>query len=468
MVLLRSLSLDEQAGSSLLPPPGPGAETDAQSPQGSGHEGKAEEDSLPRPPPEEPCGSFLPDQCIKLVQGQLIANEAPGVALLHLLSMASVCKQWRQLASELASGTAIAFDGFDNKFSCQLSVQKFRRLQPAQKEQVFHGAAKLLTGYTDVLLSGDGISDRVLQEVALKAGTKIVLAKVQSSSSLTDAGLCSFVTHSRALETLEIDDLSKQVNGKFLTMLFENCDKLQHLHLSNIPQLNWTMCKEAALRWSEKSLTKLHVRGVNLDVEFGVIISRLPHLRELEIDGPARNIKAASIHCPLLHRVSYQMQSRALLDEALAALGSLKELRQLELIVKHFTLCTEQLRTIGMLPLTELRLDSFIYKQQPTLSRSSYSHVDNEGVKALVDSICNRWCAIMSEMRPLKLSLCGATALTHDAVSALLRLPILTELDIGGCCRIIAMDKMRLVAKVRAGLMLCPNMRSARFPGLVM
>lgn len=53
-------------------------------------------------------------------------------------------------------------------------------------------------------------------------------------------------------------------------------------------------------------------------------------------------------------------------------------------------------------------------------------------------------------MSPLKLSLCGATALTHDAVSALLRLPILTELDIGGCCRITAMDKMRLVAKVRA------------------
>jgi hypothetical protein len=50
----------------------------------------------------------------------------------------------------------------------------------------------------------------------------------------------------------------------------------------------------------------------------------------------------------------------------------------------------------GMLPLVELRLDSYIYKQQPTLSRSSYSHVDNEGVKALVDSICNRWCAMAS------------------------------------------------------------------------
>lgn len=47
-----------------------------------------------------------------------------------------------------------------------------------------------------------------------------------------------------------------------------------------------------------------------------------------------------------------------------------------------------------MLPLIELSLDSLIFKQQPTLSRSSYSHVDNEGVKALVDSICNRWCAM--------------------------------------------------------------------------
>ena len=54
------------------------------------------------------------------------------------------------------------------------------------------------------------------------------------------------------------------------------------------------------------------------------------------------------------------------------------------------------------------------------------------------------WLCGVSDMKPLKLSLCGATTLTHDAVSALLRLPILTDLDIGGCCRITAMDKMRL------------------------
>ena len=88
------------------------------------------------------------------------------------------------------------------------------------------------------------------------------------------------------------------------------------------------------------------------------------------------------------------MASRTHLDEALAALVNLPNLKTLELIVKNFTLSSDQLRVVGMLPLVELRLDSYIYKQQPTLSRSSYSHVDNDGVKALVDSICTRWCGM--------------------------------------------------------------------------
>lgn len=83
--------------------------------------------------------------------------------------------------------------------------------------------------------------------------------------------------------------------GKFLTTLFETCDKLTTLHLSNIPFLNWGPCKAAALTWADKGITKLHVRGVNLDNDFGVVISRMPHLKDLEVDGSARNIKAAAI-----------------------------------------------------------------------------------------------------------------------------------------------------------------------------
>ncbi len=65
---------------------------------------------------------------------------------LHAVTMSSVCRQWRLLASELAPGTAIAFDGMDNLFAPSPIVQKFRRLGQKQKEQVFRGAAKLLSG----------------------------------------------------------------------------------------------------------------------------------------------------------------------------------------------------------------------------------------------------------------------------------------------------------------------------------
>lgn len=53
--------------------------------------------------------------------------------------------------------------------------------------------------------------------------------------------------------------------------------------------------------------------------------------------------------------------------------------------------------------------------------------------------------------KPLKLSICGASQLTHDAVSALLRLPVLIKLNCAGCNRIAAMDRMRLIAKIKAG-----------------
>lgn len=77
-------------------------------------------------------------------------------------------------------------------------------------------------------------------------------------------------------------------------MVFENCERLTSLHLANIPSLNWTHCKMSAEKWSDKALTKLHVRGVNLDPDFGAILARLPNLRELELDGPARNVNNAS------------------------------------------------------------------------------------------------------------------------------------------------------------------------------
>jgi hypothetical protein len=69
----------------------------------------------------------------------------------------------------------------------------------------------------------------------------------------------------------------------------------------------------------------------------------------------------------------------------------------------------------------------------------------------LLAQVCSRAKRTGSAAAPLKLSICGASQLTHDAVSALLRLPVLVKLNIAGCNRIAAMDKMRLIAKIKAG-----------------
>lgn len=42
----------------------------------------------------------------------------------------------------------------------------------------------------------------------------------------------------------------------------------------------------------------------------------------------------------------------------------------------------------------------------------------------------------MRDLSPLKLSICGASSISHDAVSALLRLPVLIKLNINGCNKV--------------------------------
>jgi hypothetical protein len=71
----------------------------------------------------------------------------------------------------------------------------------------------LPSGYTDITMTGDGISDRVLQEVALKAGPKVTRVRVAGSSVVTDAGLVALLAQSKSLETLELEDLSKTITG---------------------------------------------------------------------------------------------------------------------------------------------------------------------------------------------------------------------------------------------------------------
>lgn len=85
--------------------------------------------------------------------------------------------------------------------------------------------------------------------------------------------------------------------GKALASVLERCSRLACLHLSNLPGMTWAPCVQQANSgaWQTLGITKLHVRGVNLGENFGFMLAKLPQLCELELDGPARNLKAAAL-----------------------------------------------------------------------------------------------------------------------------------------------------------------------------
>lgn len=72
----------------------------------------------------------------------------------------------------------------------------------------------------------------------------------------------------------------------------------------------------------------------------------------------------------------------------------------LDVVVDRFVLLPEQLGAIGTLRLEDLRLVSQVYYKQPSLARLSCSHLDNYGIKALVDAVCAQ-CVLLLLFCPI-------------------------------------------------------------------
>lgn len=145
----------------------------------------------------------------------------------------------------------------------------------------------------------------------------------------------------------------------------------------------------------------------------------------------ADDLHSCLCHSPKLEEVCYSSACQEALNETIRCLLSARNLRTLEMTPRGMMLLPEQLHTLGRLPLTELRLNSFMYNQQPAINRASQSHLDNDGVRALVDSICHRVSArpgTPSSFAPpphlFLYTICSPSALHAPAfgMSALLRL----------------------------------------------
>lgn len=553
-----------------------------------------------------------PEQLVRNIARLVVKDDSPGNRLLHLVALCGVCKRWRQeLCREVL--LPVAFDGADNAGvpSRQVTVTRFRKTDVAHKRATFLGASKLLTGYSDLTLSGEAVTDEVLLNISRTNGANLISVKLLGTTAVTDEGITALVSSAPLLKVFMLEDAGRGVAGTFVPAILQSCKQLESLHIEGAEGFAWQQLQQTGAWWQplrapaaavdsqtaaaaatsghagasssrqapsqqqqqlapvgsgpsssadgasvqqhalrqrrhlrissdasdslsdedegcfsddgslgaasdstsisvpaaataalaeqlqhsslqeeaggsrqaglllqqvqqpphqqqqeaaaepqqlvvpqqrrsllcHTALRRLHVRFAAVD-SLVPLLERCPGLTELQLDGPALNIQAAAAACPNVKRLAFLVGSPVELDAALFYLNGMSCLRGLELEVKGMMLSTEQLRVIGMLPLRELSLDSHAYRQQPSMPRPQFSHLDNEGVKGLVDSICSR---MRSDMMPLKLSLCGATALKQEAVSALLRLPMLIAIDTGGCIKLTPMDRMRLVAKVKAG-----------------
>lgn len=188
--------------------------------------------------------------------------------------------------------------------------------------------------------AGDSVSDRLLTAVAAQAGSQLIKIKLTNTKNVTDAALCTLIQSAPSLQSFVADELDKAAGaqpwpaamfafssgaagvgdapqaatstglldsprrgrnpscftGKFLVPLFE-CPDLTLAHVASIPSLNWGPCKAAAAAWppGQKAMTKLVARTVNLDEHFGNILAKLGGLTEIEMDGPARNVRVAAL-----------------------------------------------------------------------------------------------------------------------------------------------------------------------------
>ena len=91
-------------------------------------------------------------------------------------------------------------------------------------------------------------------------------------------------------------------------------------------------------------------------------------------------------------QVHLQVDQQGVMDASLLALRRITQLQVLNIAVGSFILDERQMSQLGELPIADLTLISQVYKKQPTLPRPCCSHLDNGGVKAYVDAVCQR-CA---------------------------------------------------------------------------
>jgi hypothetical protein len=116
----------------------------------------------------------LPVDALQIISAKLLETSGkPGSGLLNLISACGVSKQWRRAMSQLPDNCHIAFDSQENW------PARFRVQTPAGKRAFAESAARLLTNFSSVSLSGDSVTDVLLLTIARRGRLRSVEVEVR-------------------------------------------------------------------------------------------------------------------------------------------------------------------------------------------------------------------------------------------------------------------------------------------------
>eukprot|EP01026_Neomeris_dumetosa_P007589 TRINITY_DN12352_c0_g1_i1.p1 TRINITY_DN12352_c0_g1~~TRINITY_DN12352_c0_g1_i1.p1 ORF type:complete len:413 (-),score=51.95 TRINITY_DN12352_c0_g1_i1:273-1511(-) len=397
--------------------------------------------------------NFFPNTILRQIVTHVIRDADKSTSVVFdLVAMCGVCRQWRALIPTVGVTLPLILDSSPTKTITNHKAQKkFQQLKDLKQQQAFFkSAARLLKGRRELILSGDAICDHVLCDIILN-NRNVTKLTISNTQNLHDVGLVTMSLLATKLRELELEEISG-LKGSFISPLMQNCVALKNLKLRRLSGLQWDELQHSSRHWPVcRNMKNLEVKMGDNSGDFSPIIQTTPNLDILNVDGAPRNIYAAVESSKQINHLSYMIHEQNILKDALPALTMMPKMTILEIVVENVVLTPFEMKFLGLISVDDLSIISSWAQSADSKKSTSISHVNNEGIKAFVDGVRERVEGVVG-VKPMKLALAGASDITHEGVSELLRLPWLIKLCVKGCNRISAMDKMRLTAKVKAGV----------------
>jgi hypothetical protein len=107
----------------------------------------------------------------------------------------------------------------------------------------------VITGYTEVTLSGEAVTDEVLLNIARANGANLVSLKLLGTTAVTDAGITALVCSAPRLKMFMLEDAGRGIAGTFVPVILQFCKQLETLHIEGAEGVSWQQLQQTGAWW---------------------------------------------------------------------------------------------------------------------------------------------------------------------------------------------------------------------------